>query len=117
VFTTIYGNSPAVPSDGPLLDASMRIRDMGRLLLATEIRSAKTYWHVQQPFTSGVTRVYPSAYQPKVIGMIWSMLAQEQTWFGNEPWKSYGIQLMPLTVAGKHFFCSNMTSTTIPSSV
>jgi len=29
------------------------------------------------------------------------MLAQEQTWFGLEPWKSYGIQLMPLTVASE----------------
>jgi hypothetical protein len=32
-----------------------------------------------------------------VVGMIWSILAQEQTWFGNEVWKAYGIQLLPLT--------------------
>ncbi len=32
-------------------------------------------------------------YAPKVIGMMWSMLAQLQTWFGNEVWKSYGIQV------------------------
>ena len=25
--------------------------------------------------------------------MMWSMLAQLQTWFGNEQWKSYGIQV------------------------
>jgi hypothetical protein len=25
------------------------------------------------------------------------MLAQEQTWFGNEVWKAYGIQLLPIT--------------------
>jgi hypothetical protein len=25
------------------------------------------------------------------------MLAQEQTWFGNQIWKSYGIQLLPIT--------------------
>lgn len=37
-------------------------------------------------------------YQPKVVGMMWSMLAQLQTWFGKEPWKSYGIQLLPITV-------------------
>ncbi len=37
----------------------MRIRDMGRLLMATEIRSMLTYWHVQAPETVGVTRVYP----------------------------------------------------------
>lgn len=40
-------------------------------------------------------------YQPKVIGMMWSMLAQMQTWFGNEAWKSYGIQLMPITPASE----------------
>jgi endoglucanase Acf2 len=33
--------------------------------------------------------------------MLWSMLAQEQTWFGNEEWKSYGIQLLPVTVASE----------------
>ena len=32
-------------------------------------------------------------YTGKVIGMMWSTLAQLQTWFGNEPWKSYGIQV------------------------
>jgi len=41
------------------------------------------------------------AYLPKVIGMVWSMLAQLQTWFGNEQWKSYGIQLMPITPASE----------------
>ena len=40
-------------------------------------------------------------YEPKIVGMIWSMLAQEQTWFGNEPWKSYGIQLLPITTAAE----------------
>lgn len=29
--------------------------------------------------------------------MVWSMMVQEQTWFGSEAWKSYGIQLLPLT--------------------
>lgn len=33
--------------------------------------------------------------------MMWSVLAQLQTWFGNEEWKSYGIQLMPLTAASE----------------
>ena len=93
IFNDSGDDSDLVP-----LDASQRVREMGRLLMATEIRSAKTYWHVQDRHTPGVARVYPDVYAPKVIGMMWSMLAQEQTWFGNEPWKSYGIQLMPLTV-------------------
>jgi endo-1,3(4)-beta-glucanase len=104
-------------SDSQLYDSAQRMRDMGRLLLATEIRSAKTYWHVQDrqtaaaPLTTSgatplpvvpiVSRIYPDEYKAKVVGMLWSMLAQEQTWFGLEPWKSYGIQLMPLTVASE----------------
>ena len=34
---------------------------------ATEIRSARTYWHVQAP-EAGVTRIYPAAYLPRVSG-------------------------------------------------
>jgi endoglucanase Acf2 len=49
----------------------------------------------------GVKRIYPDVYTPKVVGMLWSLLAQEQTWFGNEEWKSYGIQLLPVTVASE----------------
>ncbi len=91
-MTGIYATSNE-KSELALLDSSLRMRDMGRLLMATEVRSAKTYWHVQAPNTLGVSRIYPDIYEPKVVGMIWSMLAQEQTWFGNEPWKSYGIQV------------------------
>jgi endo-1,3(4)-beta-glucanase len=40
-------------------DSALRMRDMGRLLMATEIRSAKIYWHVQSPDTPGVSRIYP----------------------------------------------------------
>jgi len=90
-----------VPTANALYEDALRVRDMGRLLLATEIRSARTYWHVQKRDTLGVDRVYPDVYTPDVIGMMWSRLVQEQTWFGNEPWKSYGIQLMPLTVASE----------------
>jgi endoglucanase Acf2 len=74
---------------------------MGRLLLATEVRSAKTYWHVRAPDTPGVSRIYPTSYKPKVVGMMWSMLAQAQTWFGTQPWAYYGIQMVPLTPASE----------------
>ena len=36
--------------------------------------------------------------------MMWSMLAQEQTWFGNEPWKSYGIQVLISTFLSVQYF-------------
>ena len=56
---------------------------------------------VRSPGVEGVRRIYPEVYSPKVVGMLWSLLAQEQTWFGNEEWKSYGIQLIPVTVASE----------------
>jgi len=102
----MYGDAMAKNLDGSpdaddqnKLQTCLRIRDMGRLLMATEIRSMRTYWHVQKPGTPNVARVYPDIYKPKAVGMIWSTLAQLQTWFGNEEWKSYGIQLMPITPA------------------
>ena len=49
----------------------------------------ETFYNNQTLFETSIIDIY----QPKVIGMMWSMLAQEQTWFGNEPWKSYGIQV------------------------
>jgi hypothetical protein len=48
------------------------------IFLLHKVRSAKTYWHVQAPETAGVSRIYPDVYKPKVVGMMWSMLAQEQ---------------------------------------
>jgi endoglucanase Acf2 len=73
-----------------------RIHDLGRLLLSTEIRTAQTYWHVRSPGPN-ITRIYPEIYAGKVVGMLWSLLAEQQTWFGNAPYFSYGIQLMPIT--------------------
>lgn len=101
VMSSIFSREPIGPANEILYNNALRVRDMGRLLMATEIRSAKTYWHVQQPGTPGVSRIYPDVYQPRIVGMIWSMLAQEQTWFGNEEWKSYGIQFIPYTPAAE----------------
>eukprot|EP01041_Mallomonas_annulata_P006550 gene6550-13248_t len=76
------------------------VEEMGRLLMTTEIKSAQRYWHVRAP-GFGVKRVYPDSYTPKVVGMLWSMLAEEQTWFGNQQWKSYGIQVLTITPASE----------------
>jgi hypothetical protein len=45
---------------------------------------------------------YLDQYTSKVVGMLWSMLAQQQTWFGNEPWKSYGIQVISDPINSHH---------------
>lgn len=79
------------------LAVAERVRDVGLVLLTTEITGAQTYWHVQAPGTEGVSRIYPELYANKVVGMLWSLLAQMQTWFGTTPYLCYGIQLIPIT--------------------
>ena len=86
--------------DGVFYANSIKVKEMGKLLLATEIRSAQRYWHVRAA-GPGVVRVYPEVYTGNVVGMLWSMLAQQQTWFGNEPYKSYGIQVITITPASE----------------
>jgi len=62
---------------------------------ATELRSADRYWHVRQ--SGPKSGIYPPQYKPLVVGIMWNMMAQFQTWFGNAPHLVYGIQLLPLT--------------------
>lgn len=57
--------------------------DWHLFIFAHQVRSAKTYWHVQAPESQGVSRIYPKNYKPKVVGMMWSMLAQEQVGLTN----------------------------------
>lgn len=75
------------------------IRDVGRLLTATELRAAARYWHVIQSKKEG--RIYPEQYKESVVGINWNMMVQFQTWFGNAPYLAYGIQLLPLTAVAE----------------
>ena len=70
----------------------------GQLLTASEVRSAQKYWHVLE---SSHKRQYPKEYTPHVIGMLWTNMAQFQTWFGNHPYLAIGIQLLPLTAVSE----------------
>jgi hypothetical protein len=76
-------------------EVASHIRDVGRLLTATEVRSADYYWHVRQHNES--MRMYPPAYTQNAVGMLWNTMAQFQTWFGAESFLAIGIQLLPLT--------------------
>jgi Glycosyl hydrolase family 81 C-terminal domain len=70
------------------------IEQAGQLLTATELRSARAYWHVSD---DEEVKIYPSSYTPKTIGILWQTMAQCQTWFGAAAYLAYGIQLLPLT--------------------
>jgi len=81
--------------DGQKQEAAKAVRNVGRLLAATEIRSVQRYWHISKSDAS--LKVYPDAYNHNVIGIVWSSMAQFGTWFGNAAYLPYGIQLLPLT--------------------
>jgi hypothetical protein len=76
------------------------IYKIGRLLVATELRSTQRYWHIStnndQEEEDSQNTLDP-AYQHKVVGILWSSKAFFGTWFGNSPYLIYGIQLIPLT--------------------
>ena len=50
-------------------EVARHIHDVGRLLTATELRSADRYWHVRQ---SGDKHglIYPIQYTPLVVGIV-----------------------------------------------
>lgn len=65
-------------------------------MTATELQAARTYWHISHSPEQQV-KIYPTAYTPKVVGIVWEMMAQFQTWFGKDAYLMYGIQQLPIT--------------------
>ena len=80
-------------ADAGKMEIAASIYKIGRLLTATEMRSAQRYWKVSDETENTLN----PAYLPKVIGILWSSKAFFGTWFGNSPYLIYGIQLLPLT--------------------
>lgn len=68
--------------------------DIGRVMAATEILAAQTFWHVP-----AASDIYPSDYKSAhtMVGILWSNLAQFQTWFGLQPYLIHGVQTIPFT--------------------
>lgn len=70
-----------------------RIRDLGRLMLATEIRSTQKYWQVD----SG-DGIYDEPYASnKVVGVLWSTKVDYGTFFGANTEFIHCIQMLPFT--------------------
>ena len=70
-----------------------RVRDLGRLLLAMELRSAHTYYQITSD--SGI---YPEPFASnKVVGVLWSNKVDYTTWFGGNIEFIHGIQMLPFT--------------------
>lgn len=77
----------------------MQVKELGAVLTATELKSARRYWHLESK--DGI-KVFPSEYDRGAVGMLWQCMAQLQTWFGSAPYLAYGIQLIPLTPIGEY---------------
>lgn len=80
-------------------ETARRVERAGQLLTATELRSARQYYHVNKDER---IKIFPSAYIPRTIGIMWQTMAQCQTWFGAAQYLAYGIQLLPLTPVAEH---------------
>ena len=76
-----------------LVQGNERLRDLGRLMLALEIRAAKRYWQVPASNT-----LYPPPFADnKVVGVLWGLKVEYATFFGNNPEFIHGIQMLPFT--------------------
>jgi hypothetical protein len=70
-----------------------QIAQLGRLLLATEIRSTQTYWQIDS--NDGI---YPEPFASrKVVGVLWSTKVDHATFFGGNLEFIHGIQMLPFT--------------------
>mmetsp|Transcript_23977 Transcript_23977/g.42487 ORF Transcript_23977/g.42487 Transcript_23977/m.42487 type:complete len:906 (-) Transcript_23977:329-3046(-) len=69
------------------------IKSLGMALLAQEVAGAQAYWHIMHDSDQ-----YDPVYAHNgITGILWSNLAQYQTWFGQQPWAINGIQMLPFT--------------------
>lgn len=67
------------------------MKDLGRLLLGTEMVATKTYWHIPS-----WSRIYPDAFKPnKMVGVLWGNKVDYSTFFGKNVIFIHGIQMLP----------------------
>lgn len=69
------------------------LEQFGRLMLATELRSAAKYWQI-----TSAGNVYPQPFADnKVVGIRWATKADYATFFGANIEFIFGIQFLPFT--------------------
>ena len=70
-----------------------RIRDLGRVMLATELRSTWKYWQINTG-----EGIYPEPFASnKVVGILWGTKVDHSTFFGANLEFIHGIQMLPFT--------------------
>ena len=98
--------------EGEQDDPLFELTDFARLLLATEILGAMTYWHLLPADDSGnttSTSSRPTVYNPSflknyMVGNLGMMDAVCSTWFGTKSLYVHMINFMPVTAATSILF-------------
>ena len=76
-----------------LATGNNRLKDLGRLAMATELRTTHLYWQIDS--SDGI---YPSPYTDnKVVGILWGTKVDYATFFGGNTEYIHGIQYLPFT--------------------
>lgn len=69
------------------------IENLGKILAATEIRGAHTYWQMKPD-----SKIYPKEFAARTcVGILWEMKADYATWFGANVEYIHLIQYLPFT--------------------
>ena len=84
-------------------NANSELLNFARLLLATEIQAAKTYWHMKKD-----NKIYDAVFAAgKMAGNIGALDVTTTTWFGSELEFVHGINMYVYMLL--NFRCVNMT--------
>ena len=69
------------------------LRDLGRVMLGLELRSAWTYWQI-----TSSDDIYPTPFADnKVVGILWDAKVEYNTFFGTNIEFIHGIQYLPFS--------------------
>lgn len=88
------------------------LTDFARLLFATEIRGAQTYWHMVPKSALGAhaeaSPLYSRTFQENyMVGNVGMMDVAVNTWFGNDALYVHMINAIPITAATAVLFDKN----------
>ncbi|MGB4759186.1 MAG: glycosyl hydrolase [Candidatus Saccharimonadales bacterium] len=93
-----------------LATSNTELSNMGRLLLASEIRSAKRYWHI-----AASSDIYPSPFNNHATAVIIrTHKVAVETYFGSRPHYFYGIQSLPFTPITQEYMDSTWVTRAYP---
>eukprot|EP00980_Cylindrotheca_fusiformis_P031797 scaffold26981_cov157-Cylindrotheca_fusiformis.AAC.6 len=88
--------------------AGSDLTDFTRLLLAMEIRSAKTYWHMVPPTAINSTNsseIYTPEFQENyMVGNLGMLDVAANTWFGNRTLFVHMVNALPITAVTAKLF-------------